>query len=73
MDDNTWQLCPKCLGEKTVPSTPYTYTGVVFGGQRPCPICSGKGIISTITGLPPGLSVEEQINDTKKFVNQKPE
>ncbi len=63
---NTWQLCPKCLGEKTVPATPYTYTGVVFGGQRPCPICSGMGIINTVTGLPP----KESDNDKNKTNEQ---
>lgn len=41
---NTWELCPKCKGEKIINK---------YGIDIPCDICDGKGIISSITGLPP--------------------
>ena len=41
---NNWELCPKCKGNKTMNK---------YGIDMLCDICDGKGIISSLTGLPP--------------------
>ncbi|PSR54118.1 hypothetical protein AHMF7605_11610 [Adhaeribacter arboris] len=46
---NTWQLCPKCNGEKGY----YGTLNLTKFGYETCKICAGAGIISTLTGLPP--------------------
>lgn len=42
----TWQLCPKCKGNKKQQSN---LTQVISD----CNICNGTGIISILNGLPP--------------------
>jgi len=44
---NCYQLCPKCNGEKKIECINQT---ILF---EDCDICNGKGIISTLNGLPP--------------------
>jgi hypothetical protein len=44
----TWQRCPICEGRGT------TGEYISAEGCVPCPVCKGKRIINTITGLPPG-------------------
>jgi hypothetical protein len=51
---NTWELCPKCKGEKKVWKNFGNLTTMDdFMDTVDCDICDGKGIISSITGLPP--------------------
>ena len=42
-----WQRCPVCEGVGTIP---YSSTHMA---EVECHVCKGRGIISTITGLPP--------------------
>ena len=48
---NNWELCPKCKGNKTMNK---------YGIDMLCDICDGKGIISSLTGLPPKSSTTPQ-------------
>lgn len=55
---NTWQLCPKCNGQ-----------GQPIGTGH-CDLCNGTKVISTLTGKPPLLvinnhSVKQTINVDK--------
>ena len=53
---NTWEVCPKCKGNKTVyvnTMADVSTLGSGIVGYVECTICDGKGIISSLTGLPP--------------------
>ena len=49
--ENTWQVCPKCDGNKKVK----VFTGLttITHYFENCSICNGFGIVSKETGLPP--------------------
>jgi hypothetical protein len=51
---SNWELCPKCMGSKV------EYTDIQLNNYIPCDICDGKGIISSLTGLPPKSSTTPQ-------------
>jgi len=48
--ENTWQVCPKCNGNKQLLNN--------FAQPVQCHICNGFGIISQLTGLPPTTNGE---------------
>ena len=61
-----WQKCPICNGTGRVfddNSSPS-----VFSPTKTCNTCSGKGIISQITGLPPsGIEYQPLSKDSGDF------
>ena len=65
---NTFQVCPLCNGQEIVCKHPYIAGDVHQWTSSEmtyeCRICKGKGIISTITGLPPDNINSETINTT---------
>lgn len=52
--ENTWQVCPKCDGNKAIfednNSTTYPHKVVQ------CYVCNGYGVLNKETGLPPGIN-----------------
>ena len=58
-----WQKCPICNG--TGRATDAIYTTNSF---TQCKVCSSKGIISTLTGLPPtGVEIRPIVKDSGDF------
>jgi hypothetical protein len=49
---DAWQKCPICNG---------TGEGYTIHWVSPCKVCSGAGIISTISGLPPNRFSGEKL------------
>ena len=49
-NNNNWQRCPVCYGSGM---------GHNMYGSGPCNTCSGHGIISTLSGIPPGFKKNE--------------
>ncbi len=57
----SWQICPKCFGEKQTSNGVYLVT---------CILCNGWGIINMKTGLPPSFSSPlEKVNTEKEIHN----
>ena len=61
-----WQKCPICNGtgkvfdENASPS--------IYSPKKSCNVCNSKGIISTLTGLPPtGIEVRPLAKDSGDF------
>lgn len=58
-----WQKCPICNGKGRVTDTIYTTNSFTQ-----CNVCNSKGIISTLTGLPPtGIEVRPLAKDSGDF------
>ena len=63
MKNNMWQKCPICNGTGRVTDTIYTTNSFTK-----CNVCNSKGIISTLTGLPPtGIEVRPLAKDSGDF------
>lgn len=59
---NTWELCPKCKGEKILVVNVY--------GACDCNVCNGSGIISCFTGKPPEWSYKTTYTSDTTEINQ---
>jgi hypothetical protein len=51
--ENTWQVCPKCDGNKKLIEFRRNETEELPGKIVTCQVCNGTGILSKETGLPP--------------------
>lgn len=52
--ENTWQVCPKCDGNKSI----FQYSTTSAINRVQCPICNGFGVLNRDTGLPPESNKE---------------
>lgn len=68
---STFQKCPLCEGTGVDPNVLVSNIS-----SPPCPVCNGKRIISTLTGLPPkigqtGGEWERHVSDLKQRFQEK--
>lgn len=55
-----FQKCPICNGTGTIASGNYITSTI-------CPVCQGKRIISELTGLPPYMGTNENVETTNNI------
>jgi hypothetical protein len=63
-----WQKCPICYGAGSHPTTFKHYNGVT-PPEMVCKICTGKGIISELTGKPPEYMLPKEGRQLELFPN----
>lgn len=56
-----FQKCPVCNGEGKIKSTNFEVTN--YNTFKMCGTCDGRGIIDSITGMPPQQNIERSGKD----------
>lgn len=67
MENQVWQLCPKCNGNGTLPYFNSSTTNAC--PTVTCDVCHGGKIISTLNGLPPSNTFVNPINSQPRYTS----